>query len=89
MTFAHEIQALSKDLWRTGFLECPETCDLASTPSKHCKCECRADVWSIGSREVLYQAGTLSSITYFDSTGHLINTFLDENGKVFHVTSPT
>lgn len=47
LTFAHEIQALSKDIWRAGFLTCPESCS-PETPWRQCTCKCDAGV--IGTR---------------------------------------
>merc|ERR1712096_54485 len=37
LTFAHAIQALSKDMWRVGYVACPTVCDM-STASSDCTC---------------------------------------------------
>ncbi|CBJ26075.1 tyrosinase-like protein 2 [Ectocarpus siliculosus] len=84
MTFAHEIQALSKELWRSGFLDCPDTCSM-DTPWEDCQCQC--DAGAIGSRsaaQVLQESGVLDSVSYYDSTGELISSFKDENGDVLY-----
>eukprot|EP00752_Nemacystus_decipiens_P016248 g14528.t1 len=82
MTFAHEIQALSKELWRTGFLDCPSTCSM-ETAWKDCQCLC--DAGKMGTRsaaQVLMESGVLDAVSYYDSTGEMISRFEDEEGQV-------
>ncbi|CAN0103275.1 unnamed protein product, partial [Pylaiella littoralis] len=96
MTFAHEIQArrrtkhsclaLSKELWRAGFIVCPNTCSLEDDPWQDCQCQCDAGI--IGTRsakEVLTEAGVLDAVRYYDSTGALVDSFKDEDGNVYYV----
>lgn len=83
LTFAHEIQALSKDLWRGGFLTCPSSCSM-DTPWRQCTCQC--DAGRIGTRsaaEVLAESGVLDSVTYYDSTGELVDAFVDDEASWF------
>lgn len=43
-------QALSKEIWRAGFLDCPSSCS-PDTAWEDCQCEC--DAGKIGSRTPL------------------------------------
>lgn len=82
MTFAHEIQALSKNLWRHGYVACPDSCDM-TTSSSHCRCQCNSTTLSSQkSYEILHKADVLSQVEYFDSAGHLISSWYNETGGV-------
>jgi len=84
LSFAHEIQALSKNLWRTGFVTCPESCSM-DTAWTDCQCSCDADaIAGMRSYDVLDQAGVLASADYFDTEDHVINKFYDENGTIYY-----
>lgn len=85
LTFAHEIQALSKELWRTGFVKCPETCSM-DTAWQDCQCtyDASADKSGMTSYEILDKAGVLDGVEYYDAAGHLISKFKDENGTVYY-----
>jgi hypothetical protein len=83
-TFAHEIQALSKILWRTGYVTCPGSCDMTAAAAD-CQCTCDAD--ALRGKEaaaILAETGILASTEYFDADFHLLNkdSFLDANGTV-------
>ncbi|CAM9472098.1 unnamed protein product, partial [Hapterophycus canaliculatus] len=96
MTFAHEIQAsekrldgsglraLSKELWRTNFLNCPDSCDMDKAWTE---CQCQCDAGAMGNRsaaQVLQESGVLDAVTYYDSSGELIEAFEDEDGNVYY-----
>lgn len=86
LTFAHEIQALSKELWRTNFIKCPDTCDMA-TSWQDCQCEFNrhANGADLESYEILDQAGVLKSVEYYDAEQHLISKFYNETtGQVMY-----
>lgn len=84
LTFAHEIQALSKELWRAGFLKCPESCTM-DMPWQDCQCQCDAGkIGNLSPAEVLAQSEVLDAVTYYDSTGELVEAFEDEDGKVYY-----
>lgn len=73
-------QALSKELWRAGFIVCPDTCSLEDTPWQECQCQCDAGVMGNRSaQELLTEAGVLDAVRYYDSTGTLIDSFKDED----------
>lgn len=84
LTFAHEIQALAKELWRTGFIKCPDTCDM-DTAWKDCLCvfDPRQSK-GMSSYEILDASGVLKAVEYYDAEGHLINTWYDGNGSVYY-----
>jgi len=83
-TFAHEIQALSKELWRSGYVICPESCSM-DTPAKECMCSCTQETLEGKSAyEILDDAGVLASAEFFDSENHLISSWYDENGTVYY-----
>lgn len=82
MTFAHEIQALSKNLWRTNYIVCPDSCDM-STASSDCKCQCNATTIGLEkSYDILDKADILSQVEYFDSAGHLISSWYNDSGAI-------
>lgn len=88
LEFTHEIQALSKDLYRAGFVECPEQCSM-DTPWRECECRCSAETVGGGpakSYDILYQAGVLNAVHYYDSAHHQILRWIDENnnGTVYY-----
>ena len=61
LNFAHEIQALSKELWRTGYVACPGDCDMSLSWED---CQCRCTPQSLDGKtsyEVLDDAGVLSA----------------------------
>ena len=43
LDFVHVTQAMSKELWRSGFLVCPDVCSM-DTPESECKVSRRAIV---------------------------------------------
>ncbi|KAJ8606643.1 hypothetical protein CTAYLR_008385 [Chrysophaeum taylorii] len=83
-TFAHEIQALSKELWRADYVVCPVFCTM-DTPWRDCQCQCtprsRTDAPSY---RVLDDAGVLSAVHYYDHDHHQIEKWKDLNGTVLH-----
>ena len=84
LTFAHEIQALAKELWRKNYVTCPDYCSM-DTPWRDCQCECSAD--SLGDKsayEILDDAGVLDAVQYFDQEGHLVSSWKDGNGTVYY-----
>lgn len=83
LTFAHEIQALSKDLWRAGYVECPDFCSM-DTPWRDCQCQCtQASLAGKESYDILADGGVLNAVTYYDQEGHLIRQWTDAvNGTV-------
>ena len=84
LSFAHEIQALSKNLWRTGFVTCPDSCSM-DTAWQDCQCTCDADaIAGMKSYDVLDAAGVLDSADYFDSEDHVISSFKDDNGTIYY-----
>lgn len=71
-------QALSKELWRTGFLDCPSNCSM-ETPWKDCQCLC--DAGKMGNRsaaQVLKESGVLDAVSYYDATGEMVSKFENE-----------
>ena len=84
LTFAHEIQALSKELWRAGYVECPGSCDMADS-WKSCQCQCTPkSVAGKTSYEILDDAGVLSAVHYYDMEGHIIEQWKDGNGTAYY-----
>jgi len=82
-TFAHQIQALSKMLWREGYVTCPETCDMADAAAD-CQCTCSAEsLKGKTAMEVLFDVNILSAAQFFDKDFHSIDpgAFLDDNGQ--------
>ena len=89
LTFAHEIQALAKELWRKNYVTCPDYCSM-DTPWRDCQCECSAD--SLGDKsayEILDDAGVLDAVQYFDQEGHLVSSWKDGNGTVYYTLPAT
>jgi len=83
-TFAHEIQALSKILWRTEYVSCPASCDM-TTAASDCQCTCDASsLQGKAAKDVLADSGLLSAAEFFDQGFHVLNKndWLDENGTV-------
>lgn len=85
LTFAHEIQALAKELWRTGFIKCPKECSM-DTAWTDCQCTFDAKANGAGktSYEILNAAGILDQVDYYDEEGHVINKWKDSNGTVYY-----
>jgi len=85
LTFAHEIQALSKELWRAGYIACPDTCSM-DTAWEDCQCEFDAGSYKGGktSYEILDEVGILAQVDYYDEEGHKINSYYDANGTVYY-----
>ena len=82
-TFAHQIQALSKILWRYGYVECPEDCDM-TTPSMSCQCSCtEASLKGMKAQEVLNDVDIFGAAEFFDQEYHLLgpSDWLDEDGQ--------
>jgi hypothetical protein len=83
-TFAHMIQALSKDVWRSGFLECPESCEL-NVPWEKCRCTCPTEKrQGMSDYDMLRASGVLASTSYFDADKHLIESFVDPTDGQVH-----
>lgn len=85
MAFAHEIQALAKELWRADQVTCPESCDMDTAWSD---CACICDVEKIHNESnymILHSAGVLRTVTYFDTKGNTIESFYDEDGNPLEV----
>jgi len=82
-TFAHQIQALSKMLWREGYVTCPDTCAMADAAAD-CQCTCNAEsLKGKTSMEILFEVNILSAAQFFDKDFHSIepDSFLDEDGQ--------
>ena len=82
-TFAHQIQAMSKMLWRDGYVTCPETCDM-TTPADECQCQANLDkLGTKPSGQVLQEVGILSAVEFFDEGFHTLSSehFLDDEGN--------
>eukprot|EP00611_Tribonema_gayanum_P026172 TRINITY_DN614_c0_g1_i2.p1 TRINITY_DN614_c0_g1~~TRINITY_DN614_c0_g1_i2.p1 ORF type:complete len:636 (-),score=156.71 TRINITY_DN614_c0_g1_i2:706-2613(-) len=83
-SFAHQIQALSKDVWRAGYLLCADGCD-PSLPASTCECECSEDsMQGQDPYDVLLNSGVLATALYFDTNGTLISSFVAEDGEVHY-----
>jgi len=78
-TFAHQIQALSKLLWRAGVVECPAACDLSADASQACACTC-GTATSASPYATLRDAGVLAAAQFFDADEKLIASFVGEDG---------
>jgi hypothetical protein len=77
---AHSIQALSKELWRVGFVTCPENCSMDTSAAD---CSCEKDMEAIEGKsfsQMLDEAGALSTLVYYDNAGHEISDFYDDDG---------
>ena len=85
LLFAHEIQALSKELWRGGYVQCPSTCDMA-VPWSSCLCQCPTSVMdgTTPSYDILDSAGVLSAVDYYDASDQLIDSWLTPNGTIYY-----
>ena len=82
LLFAHAVQGLSKDLWRAGFLTCPDTC-ASDVPWRDCQCECDGDAARhMQPYDVLNAAGVLETLEYYDETGKAFVQVKDDNGVV-------
>ena len=57
MDFVHITQALSKELWRKGFMQCPEYCAM-DTPSSECACTCERVFSAVTEAAAAQQGGT-------------------------------
>jgi hypothetical protein len=77
---AHSIQALSKELWRVGYVSCPSHCSM-DTSSADCSCTKNKEAIKGKSfSEMLDDSGALSTMVYYDSVGHEITNFYDNDG---------
>lgn len=77
---AHSIQALSKELWRVGYVTCPEECSMEMSAAE---CSCSKDKEAIKGKtfsEMLDDSGALTTVVYYDNAGHEITSFYDEEG---------
>ena len=93
-TFAHEILAMSKELWRNDFLSCPDTCTM-DVPWDECKCSCAnsakilaafdADLKPV---DVLDQSGVLGGMIFFDNDRHLVSNFVNSTTGKAHERIP-
>jgi hypothetical protein len=72
LSLVHDTQALSKDLWRAGFLTCPDFCDM-DTPSSECACTCAAPTLD-GQPvyEILRDSGVLNNVWKQDNDHDVI-----------------
>ena len=83
MNVAHEIEALSKILWRTEYLTCPSDCSMETSAED---CTCTKNMNNLKDKEfvdVLFYSGVMDSLEYFDTSDHLITDFTDENGDPY------
>jgi len=81
--FAHALQATSKILWRSGVLQCPARCSL-TTPAADCQCTCPADVLnSDNPAEILFEAGVLDGVSFYDTDGTQIKKFVSPAGELY------
>ena len=72
-TFAHQIQALSKILWREGYVSCPDECDM-SDAAADCQCTCSAEtLQDKTAAEVLHETGVLAAAEFFDAAYHSLS----------------
>jgi hypothetical protein len=81
-TFAHQIQALSKMLWREGYVTCPPACDMA-TPAADCLCAGnREKLGGQPAGQVLQDVGILAAAEFYDEGFHSLTArdFLDDSG---------
>lgn len=78
-TFAHEVLAESKELWRNSYMACPEFCSV-NTPWEECKCSCDNSEAARGRepKDTLFDSGILDSVDYYDSRHHLIHGLVNE-----------
>jgi hypothetical protein len=85
MTFAHEVQALAKELWRTEYVSCPQSCSM-DTPWTDCMCKCDAEkIGNTSAYMVLHNAGVLNTVNYYDTSGTAIETYYDSSGNPLRV----
>eukprot|EP00903_Cladosiphon_okamuranus_P013119 g12236.t1 len=83
--FVHIAVPLLKMLWRTGYIGCPETCDM-DLPWEQCTCTCSTAAFGGQAPwEVLQDAGVLSSGFFYDKDTVLIDSLVDEEGNVYEV----
>mmetsp|Transcript_19158 Transcript_19158/g.24856 ORF Transcript_19158/g.24856 Transcript_19158/m.24856 type:complete len:656 (-) Transcript_19158:256-2223(-) len=83
-TFAHEIQALSKELWRADYIQCPESCSM-DVSWQDCKCECSPEkINGKAPYDILNDAGVLDEASFYDHSGHLISSWKDDNGTIYY-----
>jgi hypothetical protein len=89
-SFAHQIQALSKVLWRSGYLYCVENCD-PSLPTSSCACTCPTLENEQGFQtenpyDILRTSGVLESAVYFDESKNIIKSFVSNVDNQVHYT---
>ena len=82
-TFAHQIQPMSKMLYREGYVTCPESCDM-TTPSE--SCQCNANLEKLGTKpagQVLQEVGILAAVDFYDEGYRSLSSeqFLDDEGN--------
>lgn len=87
-SFIHEIQALSKILWRAGYVSCVDSCDMTDASSE-CGCSCDASAMEgMEAYEVLSEAGILAFATFFDKDYNTVSTWTDEEDGTITDTVP-
>ncbi|CAN0097768.1 unnamed protein product [Ectocarpus sp. 6 AP-2014] len=84
--FVHVAVPLLKMLWRTGYMQCPETCALDVTRWEDCACTCSEENFNgMSSWEVLQDAGVLAEGFFYDKDGVLIEDLVDSDGNAFDI----
>lgn len=83
LSYAHEIQALSKNLWRAGFVTCPDECDM-TTAWEDCQCTCDPNATAgLKPYEILSAGDVLGSVQYYDAQDRVVSEFIDANGTAY------
>jgi len=84
MSVTHEVQALSKLLWRYGYVDCPESCDIESGSIEDCACSKNMEkIKGKSTVDILDESEILDSLQFFDAEGHLVDSFYDEDGVAY------
>ncbi|CAM9254244.1 unnamed protein product [Phaeothamnion confervicola] len=80
--FAHLMQALTKELWRAGFLTCPNHCG-SGAPWRECQCTCdAASLRGLSPYDVLREAGILNQTGFFNGLHRPMVSKRDADGTV-------
>jgi hypothetical protein len=82
-TFAHSIQALSKVLWRYGYVNCPDSCSMTDAAAD-CQCTCSAEsLAGKTSLEILTETDLIGGVSFFDASYHKLDStnFVDSDGN--------
>lgn len=87
LTFAHSIQAMSKEIWRAGYMSCPSSCGF-EVPASSCRCQCDARmVESSHPYDILVDSEIMPHLFYFNplTNDSYLTQFTDSNGTVYYV----